>query len=301
MDNMDRRNTKTALVAIAAIVAVVLVAFVLLRPQPAPPEPAPPAQTGTEALDMSVSVIDVGQGDSTLVVSEGQAMLVDAGGINSGDEVSAYLQSQGVDVIDYLVTTHPDSDHIGGVKEVLEDFDVKHDIIAPARSSDTATYRGFLDAVGREPGGVALVTPAVGSSFHLGDATVEVLSNGDGAANTNDASIVLKVTCADRSALLTGDISASVEQRLVDEGLSLGSDVLKVAHHGSHTASGASFLRAVSPQYAVISVGANNRYGHPRAEALERLSATGAVLYRTDVDGTVVFIFSDGDIAAKAA
>jgi competence protein ComEC len=245
-------------------------------------------------------VIDVGQGDSILIISEGKAMLVDAGVRSAGDEVVAYLQSQGVDSLDYLAATHPDADHIGGMAEVLAAYDVEHDIIAPSLTSDTATYRGLAEAVAAEPN-AGFDTPDVGESFKLGDATVECLANGEGEADTNDASIVLKVVCAGASVLLTGDISADVERRLVKDGLPLDSDVLKVAHHGSHNSSDEVFLRAVSPEYAVISAGANNRYGHPRAETLERLSAAGAVIYRTDIDGTVVFLFSDGVITPSKA
>jgi beta-lactamase superfamily II metal-dependent hydrolase len=302
---MNTKSSKTSLAAVIltlALIIVLIVLIVLIAPKPSSePDPsAPPSPIGTSALDMAVSVIDVGQGDSTLVVSEGQAMLVDAGDRNSGDEVLAYLRSQDIDGLDYLVATHPDADHIGGMAEVLGAYDVKHDVIAPSTTSDTATYKGFAAAVASEPG-VGFAEPDVGLIFKLGDVTVEVIANGEGATNTNDASIVLKVICGGKSVLLTGDISASAEQRLVEGGAPLDSDVLKVAHHGSHNSSDAAFLQAVNPEYAVISAGANNRYGHPRPEALERLAATGAVIYRTDIHGTVVFLFSDGSITAKAA
>jgi beta-lactamase superfamily II metal-dependent hydrolase len=304
---MRSRSRKTVSVAVA-ILALALVATLAalivsrLAPEPDPPAPPSPIDTSidTPALDMVVSVIDVGQGDSILITSEGQAMLVDAGDKDSGDEVVAYLEGMGIDELDYLVATHPDADHIGGMAEVLAAYDVANDVIAPDATSDTATYEGFAEAVADEPG-VGFARPDVGESFTLGDATIEVIANGEEATDTNDASIVLRIVCGDRSVLLTGDISASVERRLVEDGLPLDSDVLKVAHHGSHNSSDEAFLRAVSPKYAVISAGANNSYGHPRAETLERLSAAGAVIYRTDIHGTVVFSFSDGKITAKAA
>jgi beta-lactamase superfamily II metal-dependent hydrolase len=249
---------------------------------------------------MTVSVIDVGQGDSILIQSEGEALLIDAGRGGKNDAVVAYCQARGVDEIDYLVATHPDADHIGGMAGVLEAFDVTHDIIAPTATSTSQTYKGFVEAVEREPG-VTFTTPAVGARYTLGDATIEVLSNGDGQKNTNDASIVLKVICGGKSVLLTGDASVAVENRLIADGAPLDSNVLKVAHHGSRNSTGDAFVEAVSPEYAVISVGATNGYGHPHVEVIDRLSAFGVRTCYTNVSGTVEFLFSDGEITLLAA
>jgi beta-lactamase superfamily II metal-dependent hydrolase len=265
-----------------------------------PPEPVDPTAVHTEALDMTVSVIDVGQGDSILIQSEGEALLVDAGRGGKNDAVVAYCQARGVDEIDYLVATHPDADHIGGMAGVLDAFDVAHNIITPTATSTSQAYRGFVAAVENEPG-VTFTTPAVGARYVLGDATIEVLSNGDGQKNTNDASIVLKVICGGKSVLLTGDASMVVESRLIASDAPLDSDVLKVAHHGSRNSTGDAFIEAVSPEYAVISVGATNGYGHPHVEVVDRLSAFGARICYTDASGTIEFLFSDGEITLLTA
>ena len=297
-----RKNTGTiagVAVRLSLLIALLIALAGCATSSPTQPEPTPPNKH-TEAIDMSVSFIDVGQGDAILITSEGKSLLVDAGKKGSGDEVVAYLQDQGVEKIGYLVATHPDADHIGGMVEVLDAFAVGHAVISPKSTSKTQTYQEFAAAVEREPG-VGFTTPDVGSTFQLGDATVEVLANGNGEVDTNAASIVLKATCGAKSALLTGDIPVRVELELLLRAAPLDSDLLKVAHHGSHKSSDTAFLAAVSPEYAVISVGKNS-YGHPRPEALERLVASGAVIYRTDLIGTVEFLFSDGKITpAKAA
>jgi beta-lactamase superfamily II metal-dependent hydrolase len=263
-----------------------------------PPKPTL-AGAHTEAIDMVVSVIDVGQGDAVLIQSEGRVMLVDAGDTYAGDEVVAYLKESGISKIDLLVATHPDADHIGGIPKVLDAFDAGS-VIAPQLVRATGAYERFMEAVRNEPD-AKLATPKVGDTYGIGDAVVEVIANGTDAKNSNDASLVLRLTCGGASALLTGDISQSVERRLVEQGAPLDSDVLKVAHHGSRSSSDEGFLEAVGPDFAVISCGAENSYGHPHPEAVERLSKTGARIYQTDRDGTVTFLFSDGTITAKAA
>ena len=254
----------------------------------------------TDALDMTVSVIDVGQADSILVESEGHVMLVDAGLPQSGDTVVQYLRSHGIVEIDYLVATHPHFDHIGGMPAVLAAFDVENNVLAPNRSHSTKTYSNFIAAVDAEPG-VTLEKPSVGASYRLGDATVEVLSNGDGADSLNNASIVLRVSCGGKTILLTGDIESAAERSLLSSGLPLKSDVLKVPHHGSRTSSTVEFLSAVQPQISLISCGRDNEYGHPHASTLNNLKASGTQVYRSDRSGTIVVDFVDDVLTVKAA
>jgi beta-lactamase superfamily II metal-dependent hydrolase len=254
----------------------------------------------TDALDMRVSVIYVGQAEAILIESEGHVMLVDAGLPESGATVVDYLRAQGIVEIDYLVATHPHIDHIGGMPAVLAAFDVENNVLAPDRSHSTATYRRFVAAVEMEPG-VGLEKPSVGRTYQLGDAVFEILSNGDGAESLNDASIVIKVYCGSKTLLLTGDIEAATERSLVNSGRHLQSDVLSVPHHGSHTSSTAVFLNAVRPQIAVVSCGYNNEYGHPHQSVVNRLQSIGAQIYRTDRSGTIVVDFADDWVYARAA
>lgn len=304
--NRRSRNILFGLgVALACVILVVVLVLALAKPVPGP-EP-PPSETlssepsgnafiHTDALDMKVSVIDVGQGDSILIESEGRVLLVDAGDVSKGAAVVAYLQQEGVREIDYLVASHPHADHIGGMVEVFDAFDVDK-VLAPSLSMGTKVYRNFLEAVRNEPDAV-MATPGVGAVYQLGDATFEILANGDGATkdDPNAASMVIRVSCAGRSFLLTGDLPGKSEQELAASGAGLASDALKVCHHGSRHSSTKPFLDAVRPSYAVISCGTDNSYGHPHAEAVKRLQATGASIYRTDTQGTVVLSFSDGAI-----
>jgi len=295
--NKQSRRAPLVIAAIAlCVVAILVLAF--LRPVGPLPNPQPDTKnlfTPTDALDMKVSVIDVGQGDAILVESEGHVLLVDAGITSAGKRTVDYLEDEGIVEIDYVVTTHPDADHIGGMPSVFAAFIVKNDVFAPALTSDTATYRNFVAAVDAEPG-VSLAVPVVGASYDLGDATFEILANGDGATKPNNASIVIKVTCDGKSILLTGDLTEKEERQLVAAGALLASDVLKVGHHGSATSTCDEFLFVVRPSIAVISCGKNNSYGHPADATIKRLTTIGAVVYRTDESGTIIFLFSDGTI-----
>lgn len=299
---------------VAVIVAVVLCAVALLlllfllKPVDSNGNPAPKPAVSTEAQDMTVSVIDVGQGSATLVISEGEVLLVDAGEARSGSAVVDYLKTEGVEEIDYLVATHPDADHIGGMPTVLDAFQV-NDIIYPVPENDTATYRRFVEKAEAEPG-ATFEHPSTGDQYLLGDATVTVIYDGNDAVyspgsksyDTNRASIVLRIDCGGSSMLLMGDYPGKIESDLVtnqrsSNDLSLASDVLQVAHHGSKNSSTDSFLQAIHPTIAVISVGADNRYGHPDSSVLERLMLLSITTYRTDTDGTVTLVFVDGEIA----
>lgn len=256
-----------------------------------------PANAST-AIDMEMDVIDVGQGDSILIQSEGETLLVDAGKDTAADSVVSYLESKGIDTIDVAVATHMDEDHIGAMDEVFQAFDVKKAYYSPY-TSDTVATREYMDAVIAEHC-VKQGNLVDNETWKIGDATVEVITDGRGANNTNDSSIVLKVTCGGKSALLTGDISSSgMEQTLIDEGADLDCDVLKVAHHGSSSSTSNAFLNKATPDIAVISVGPNS-YGHPDTSLMERLSnVAGLKTYRTDQAGTIKLNFNNGSISTN--
>ena len=234
---------------------------------------------------MTVTFIDCDQGDSILVESNGHRMLVDGGKAAHAQAVEDCLRSKSISTLDYVVASHPDEDHIGGLPQIYDRFQVNYSYYSPYKAT-TKCYKNYLSAIENEPGSAA-ENPAVDTRFQVGSATVQVLSDGTGAKNANDASLVLKVQCGTRSLLLTGDISSTVEQSLVDDGTDLQTDILKVAHHGSAGSSSASFLAAAAPKYAAISVGAGNSYGHPTAQALQRLQNVKAKVYRTDQMGTI--------------
>lgn len=248
---------------------------------------------------LNVHFIDVGQGDSILLQFPGhQTMLVDAGDNEAGPTVVSYLHQQGVKKIDYLVATHPHEDHIGGMDLVIDSFDVGK-IFMPRVTTNTKSFEDVLRSIKAEG---LKVTPARAGLVVLDQNGLNIsflAPRGSGYEDLNNWSAVLKVQYGSTSFLLTGDAQAESEQEMLASRANLEADVLKVGHHGSHSSTTLAFLKAVSPKYAVISVGAGNDYGHPHQETLDKLAAAGVKVYRTDINGTVVFVSDGKTVTAK--
>ena len=247
----------------------------------------------------SVDFIDVGQGDSILVCSDGQSMLVDAGTNESGKTVLNFLKDKGIKKLDYAVGTHPHADHIGGLDDVIKGVDVG-ELLMPNAVTDTKTFSDVLDAA--ESKNLSITVPEEDEEFSLGASKVTVLSkNSEQSDNLNNSSLVLKVTYGEFSLLLTGDAEKEVEKQLLSDKKDVSADVLKVGHHGSETSTSAEFLKAVSPKCAVIFCGKNNDYGHPHEKTLEKLEKQGTEVYRTDLLGTInIEANSDGKFSLSA-
>ncbi len=242
-----------------------------------------------ERPEFTVTLFDVGQGDSLFVeFADGTQMLIDGGPSTDvlsrlGEVMLPWDRS-----IDYVVLTHPHADHVRGLYAVEERFSVGT-VVATGVSYSTEWYRAYLDEVQpiwkypwdvEWPSNVHILYPTSANDFVASD-------------NVNESSIVLEIGDA-RRVLLTGDAGVPVEQHLLSEGRLRAIDVLKVGHQGSHSASSASFLRAIQPQTALIPVGKDNRYGHPHEDVLARLSAFGIRILRTDQNGTIrVRVFDD--------
>lgn len=243
--------------------------------------------TSEERLE--VTFIDVGQADSILLENEGHYMLVDAGNNEDGPKLVNYFKNQNIHQFDYVIGTHPHEDHIGGLDNIIEGFDI-NTFYMPDVITTTKTFEDVLDALGEK--NMTLSIPKTNATFKLGDAAVKVLYVGtEDESDLNDTSIVLKVTYQNVSFLLTGDASTKVEEKL--NPADLESTVLKVGHHGSSTATNEKFLNTVNPKYAIISVGENNQYEHPHTTVLNTLAAHNITTYRTDQDGTIKVI-TDG-------
>lgn len=234
--------------------------------------------------------IDVGQGDSCFVeLPNGQTMLVDAGTARYGRTVVDFVRERGFSRIDYVVMTHPDADHIGGMAEVIGSLDVGQ-VFAPACGSTTRTWENLLDVIAER--GLTITTASAGVSVvESGELSVTFVSpESIVEGETNENSAVTWIDYGGRTYYLTGDADAS-DLAAAAPG---HADVLKVSHHGSSTGTSQALLGRVTPSNAVISVGAGNSYGHPTQPALALLYASGANVYRTDEQGTVSS-FSDTD------
>lgn len=247
--------------------------------------------TASPTSTLQVYFINVGQADSILVIDGQDDMLIDAGTNDEAKNVVSFLQNKGVTHLDYVVGTHPHEDHIGGMDLVIKDFDIEN-VLMPNVQTNTQTFEDVLDAISAK--GLKITAPSQGDKFQLGEATVTTLNClAPDADDLNDSSIVLRLDFGTISILFTGDASESAEKAILASGINVNCDVLKVGHHGSSTATSQAFLDAVSPEYAVISCGVNNEYGHPDAETLNKLAAANVQLFRTDEQGTVEMT-SDG-------
>lgn len=244
------------------------------------------AQAGT----LTVTWLDVGQGDAAVIQCGGQSMLIDGGKPEKSSYLYAWLQQHGLSYLDVIVATHVDADHIGGLAGALNYASVGT-AYCPVTTGTTETFQSFVKYLAQR--GKQITVPTAGETFALGGAQVQILGPLHRAEDSNDNSIVLKVSFGATSFLFTGDAERAEEQDLLNAGVNLQSTVLKVGHHGSDTSTSYPFLRAVAPQYAVISVGAGNSYGHPTEAVLSRLRDAGVTTFRTDMQGEITAV-SDG-------
>lgn len=248
----------------------------------------------TTENNLLVQFISVGQGDAVAInLPNGELMLIDTGPKNKNVTYTNHLEksvlnSRNDKIIDYLILTHADLDHIGGTLRLLKNFQIKQ-LFMPKIPSNSKYFQELQEfLVGKYEydflDGQDIVDLGE-CEFRLFDTGIET--------NTNDSSAVVKLEYLDKSFLFTGDISSRAEEKLLEKySVQLDSDVLKVAHHGSKTSSSSEFLDVVSPKYSVISVGDNN-YGHPTAEVLDRINVVGSEILRTDKDGNILFVVGE--------
>ena len=256
------------------------------------------AATPLSGAKLKVNYLDVGQGDSEFVeLPNKQTMLIDAGNPENGREIVSYITSRGYHKIDYLIATHPHSDHIGGMAAVINSLDIGTIYMPKTSSADTPTtsvYRRLLKAIQNK--GLQIHTAKAGVTIlNTGNLSAKMLApNGTGYGDLNQYSAVIMLTYGKNKFLFMGDAGNVSEAQIT---ANVKADVLKVGHHGSRTATGQEFLNKVHPKQAVIEVGAGNKYGHPAQQTLNRLKAIGATVYRTDQYGTIIFT-SDGNTIA---
>jgi len=243
------------------------------------------------AGSLAIHFIDVGQADAAVILCGGKTMMIDGGNAGDSSLIYSYLKNTlGLSHIDCMIATHPHEDHIGGLSGALNACTVGT-VYSPVTEYDSKVFDSLVRYT--ENQGKTLTVPRMGETIWLGDAQAQIISSAKPYAEINDTSIVVKITFGRTSFLFTGDAEWEAEHDLIESGYDLSADLLKVGHHGSSSSTSYVFLREVMPEYAVISVGEGNTYGHPSESVTSRLRDVGASVYRTDLNGHIVVV-SDG-------
>ena len=266
-------------VLITLIIALSL-AYAYIKPQDEAPAP-PPIPEGSY---FEVYFLDIGQGDSALIICDGKAMLIDGGPGGASRKVYSFLEAHGVSRLDYIVASHADADHVGGLSAALNYASVDT-ALCTVTSHNTKTFCNFVKYLKKQ--NVEITVPDAGDEFSLGSARCTVIGPKQGETYSDNTSLIIRVEYGETSFLFTGDAEYQDEQAAIESGFELSSTVLKVGHHGSSSSSSYEFLQAVKPEYAVISVAGDNSYGHPTSRSLSQLQGVGAKVLRTDMQGDI--------------
>ncbi|MCK2157181.1 ComEC/Rec2 family competence protein [Exiguobacterium sp. 17-1] len=279
--------------SVALLALCLIVVFYMTRDD----EPLPGDRPDTASV-INVYGFDVGQGDSTLIQTKNDTVLIDGGNNGKGDDIVRYLKTLGITRLTAVIATHPDADHIGGLDTILDALPVDQ-VYAPRVNHTTETYRDFLLAVKKQ--GVTIKTAKSGVVIPIEAVRLKLLAPlRDGTSDLNSWSAVVQLIHQDNSFLFMGDAPIRTEQDLLESGMDLRADVLKIGHHGADTSSSIPFLQAVHPSRALISAGKGNAYGHPRPTVMNALAAESITVDRTDRMGTIQYMSNGQTIQVKS-
>ena len=235
--------------------------------------------------ELEINYIDVGQGNAVLIKSNDKTLLIDGGNRSNSSYYYNFIKNKNVKKIDYMIASHYDEDHIAGLISILENYEVSN-VLCPNYKKDTKIYKSFKKSLKKSNANI--VYPKKGDEFNISDANIQILwPNEYKKGVDNDNSIVVKLRYGNMSFLFPADASTNVEDQLIYSGFNLKSDVLMLGHHGSKYSTSKQFLKEVDPKLAVISVGKNNRYGHPSIRVLKILNDKNIKILRTDKDGDI--------------
>lgn len=256
---------------------------------------------GTVAEDtLELHFIDVGQGDSELIIIGENAMLIDAGEKDEGGKVAKYLIDHGIKKLDYVIATHPHSDHIGGIPGAVNEMTVENFIIPEIPEEympTTKAYENLLIAI--DESGANLEYGVAQAKYNLGSAVFTIIAPNAEYKEMNEYSVVILLEYNGYNFLLMGDAEKKSENDILENHYLPKIDVFKLGHHGSDTSSSQAFIDIIQPKYAVIEVGAGNSYGHPSSDVVTRLSKYFNEVYRTDINGTIIFTVNGKDMTVK--
>lgn len=234
---------------------------------------------------MQVHFLDVEQGLSIVVQLGDEVLIYDGGDRDTSSFVVSYIEDLGITEIDYMISSHYDSDHLAGLIGCLKSYDVKN-VIGSNYEHNSKLYTSFMDAVKDE--GLKMQHPEVGTKYAFGDAEITILAPKEITDDSNANSVAIKLSYGSSDFIFTGDADYGSEREMVASGIRLDCEVLSLAHHGSSTGNSSLFLEKTTPEFAVISCGKNNGYGHPHVEVVELLEAMEIDVFRSDVQGTVI-------------
>ena len=236
-----------------------------------------------------IEFIDVGEADCILIENNNKYALIDAGNNKDGKKLVTYFKEKEIEEFQYVIGTHPHEDHIGGMDNIIKNFEIKH-YYMPNIETEFITYKEVIEALKKKE--IKYETPKINKTFKMADTTFKVLSIGDNIEDINSSSIVLKVTYKNTKYLLMADATSDTEHQIINKDIE--SDLIKIGHHGSNHSTSATFLKKVNPKYAIISVGTPNEYDFPKSITLNKLEKINAAVYRTDELGTIIAA-SDGN------
>lgn len=288
---MKKKNKKIIIIIISLI--IILIAQCFYKPS----ESANIEEVETivaDYNDLQVYYLDVGQADCILIRNQDKNMLIDAGNNEDGPKLVSYFKELGIKEFEYVIGTHPHEDHIGGLDDIINSFKVNN-VLLPEAYTTTKTFTDVLTAI--ENNNLEITVPNIGDNINFAKTNIEVIYIGNNEEDLNNNSIVLKLTYGKYSYLFTGDATSAAEEKMLDKDIK--ADVLKVAHHGSEYSSTDRFLKKVNPDYAIISVGQDNSYGHPSDKTIERLQKYTQNIYQTKDYGTIVTISNGDNITIK--
>lgn len=242
--------------------------------------------------NLTMHFIDVGQGDSTLIIFPNkESALIDAGTRAGRKDLVKHLKGLKVNKIDYLIGTHPHEDHIGGLPEVIRNFEIGK-VYLPNKTNNTAIFEELLNEIKNHDLKISEGKTGV-NIIDSKDLKFNIIGPSKEYSDINNNSIVTKITYKDFSAIITGDAEKQAELDMIEEGHNLKANILRLGHHGSNTSSTEEFLNQVNPEYGIISLGRDNNYGHPHREVLELLEEKNIIALRTDELGNIT-IQTDG-------